>query len=398
MKKNILVFSMAYLIGAMNPANSFDYLEQYGKADLLITNFWEGPSYNSQDDTFVTYRIEPSLYVEQGAIDSFIQPRVRVGNSGAGRVDLKEAHISYSLNNVDFRIGSLIEFWGKTETYNPSDIVNSADYTSGLASPDKLGAPAFKASSEFYDGYVSFFIFPFFIENVYPGLSSRQRLGTLVNNDRANFSNGGSKNDNSYALRFEGYYEDIDYGFSYFDGISREPYFLLGSDSRLLPEYSSIKQIGVDIQYLVDDISFKTEIVHRTGQRNANGIMDDYNAGVLGVEKNRYGVLGSQYDLVLLGEISTDSRGNNSHTIFQRDLTVGGSLLLNDIDDSEFSLFLTQDLSYSSGTTRFSYSTRLNDAFTIEAILNLYSNLDQDPSQLPLAKDSSANVTFNYNW
>ncbi len=173
---------------------------------------------------------------------------------------------------------------------------------------------------------------------------------------------------------------------------------MLGSDSRLLPEYSSIKQIGVDIQYLVDDISFKTEIVHRTGQRNANGIMDDYNAGVIGIEKNRYGVLSSQYDLVLLGEISADSRGNNSHTIFQRDLTVGGSLLLNDIDDSEFSLFLTQDLSYSSGTTRFSYSTRLNDAFTIEAILNLYSNLDQDPSQLPLAKDSSANVTFNYNW
>ena len=69
---------------------------------------------------------------------------------------------------------------------------------------------------------------------------------------------------------------------------------------------------------------------------------------------------------------------------------MGGSLLLNDIDDSEFSLFLTQDLSYSSGTTRFSYSTRLNDAFTIEANLNLYSNLDQDPSQLPLAKDSNA--------
>ena len=61
-------------------------------------------------------------------------------------------------------------------------------------------------------------------------------------------------------------------------------------------------------------------------------------------------------------------------------------------------VFLTQDLSYSSGTNRFSYSTRLNDAFTIEAILNLYSNLAKDPSQLPLAKDSSATVTLNYNW
>ena len=42
----------------------------------------------------MTQQIEPSLYVEQGAIDSLFSPGVRVGNSGAGRVDLKEAHIS----------------------------------------------------------------------------------------------------------------------------------------------------------------------------------------------------------------------------------------------------------------------------------------------------------------
>ena len=36
-------------------------------------------------------------------------------NPGAGRVDLKEAHISYSLNNVDVRIGSITRVLGKTE-------------------------------------------------------------------------------------------------------------------------------------------------------------------------------------------------------------------------------------------------------------------------------------------
>ena len=385
-------------ISAPNMAHAFDYFEQYGNSELKVTGFIEDPSYSGQNNIFMTQQIEPSFFIEQGSMETLVKPRLRVGNNGAGRVDLSEAHISFRHQNYDVRIGSITEFWGKTESYNPSDIVNSYDYTSGLASSEKLGAPAFKLSSEIYGGYASFYLFPLFVENAYPGVSSRQRLQTLVSNDVASFANNASRNDNSFAFRYEGYYEDLDYGVSYFDGISREPFFIPGSDTRLLPEYAPIRQIAVDLQYFLGDLAFKTEVVDRSGQRNVNGVLENYNAGVLGIEKNRYGVLGSQYDLVLFGEISADSRGNNSHTIFQRDLTVGGSLLLNDIDDSEISLFLTQDLSYSSGTTRFSYSTRLNDSFTIESILNLYSNLAQDPSQLPLAKDSSANVTFNYNW
>ena len=383
---------------ALNMAHAFDYFEQYGNSELKVTGFIEESSYSGQNDIFVTQQIEPSIFIEQGSMETLIKPRLRVGNNGAGRADLSEAHISFSNQNYDFRIGSIIEFWGKTESYNPNDIVNSYDYTSGLANSEKLGAPAFKLSSEVYHGYASFFLFPFFVENAYPGLSSRQRLQTLVSNDVANFANNASGNDNSFAFRYEGYYEDLDYGVSYFDGISREPFFIPGPDTRLLPEYAPIHQIGIDVQYLLGDLAFKTEMVNRSGQRNVNGVLENYNAGVFGFEQSIYGIKDSEYDLILIGEIAVDSRGRNSHTLFQRDLSVGGTILFNDIDDSELNLFFTRDLSYTSMSTNFSYSTRLNDVFTIETKLNLFSNFEKDSSQAPLEQDSSASIVINYNW
>ena len=241
-------------------------------------------------------------------------------------------------------------------------------------------------------------LFPFFVENAYPGLSSRARLQTLVSNDTAGYSNDASRNDNSYALRYEGYQGDLDYGLSYFDGITREPYFTLGSDGRLVPYYFPIQQIGADVQYLLGDTALKTEIVRRTGQFNANGVKEDYSAGVFGAEHNIYGVFDSAYDLILVGELAADSRGKDSHTIFQRDFAAGATLLFNNIDDSEINLFLIRDLSYTSLLTRLSYSTRLNDAFTIQSNLNFHSNFEKDAGQDALAQDSNASITLSYNW
>ena len=383
---------------ANGAANSFDYVEQYGKVEFKASSYFENPSYSEQNKNFGEFQIEPSLFIEQGSIHTLIQPRLRIGDTGASRADLREAHISFRANAMDIRIGSLLEFWGKTESYNPSDIINSYDYTSGLADSQKLGAPALKLSSDLNDGYLSLLLLPFFVENAYPGLSSRARLQTLVSNDTASYTNDASRNDNSYALRYEGYQGDLDYGLSFFDGITREPYFTLGPDGSLVPEYFPIEQIGADVQYLLGDAALKTEIVRRTGQYNANVVVEDYIAGVFGSEHNIYGVFDSAYDLILVGELIADSRGKDSHTIFQRDFAFGGTLLLNNMEDSQFTLFNIRDLSYNSLLTRFSYSTRLNNVFTIKSNLNLYSRFEKDTGQAALAQDSNASITLSYNW
>ena len=165
-----------------------------------------------------------------------------------------------------------------------------------------------------------------------------------------------------------------------------------------MPEYFPIEQIGADVQYLLGDTALKTEIVRRTGQYNANVVAEDYIAGVVGAEHNIYGVFDSAYDLILVGELLADGRGKDSHTIFQRDFAFGGTLLLNNMEDSEFTLFNIRDLSYNSLLTRFSYSTRLNDEFTIKSNLNLHSKFEKDTGQAALAQDSNASITLSYNW
>ena len=58
----------------------------------------------------------------------------------------------------------LQEFWEKQRTYNPSDIVNSYDYTSGLQAQTNWGHQHLRLSSEIYGGYVSSFLLVLFVE------------------------------------------------------------------------------------------------------------------------------------------------------------------------------------------------------------------------------------------
>ena len=88
-------------ISAPNMAHAFDYFEQYGNSELKVTGFIEDPSYSGQNNIFMTQQIEPSFFIEQGSMETLIKPRLRVGNNGAGRVDLSEAHISFRHQNYD---------------------------------------------------------------------------------------------------------------------------------------------------------------------------------------------------------------------------------------------------------------------------------------------------------
>ena len=116
MNKYVTLMISAWIIGASSAAYSFDYIEQYGKVEFKADSYFESPAYSEQNDYFGEVQIEPSLFIEQGSMKTFIQPRLRVGDTGAGRADLREAHISFSANEMDIRIGSLLEFWGKTES------------------------------------------------------------------------------------------------------------------------------------------------------------------------------------------------------------------------------------------------------------------------------------------
>lgn len=374
------------------------YHEHYGKMDVHFDHYWQAGTTTGQRRNFAVVDMKPGLLAEHGAYQFLLEPRLTTGNSGAGRADLTEAHISVRGETVDILLGNSVEFWGTVESYNPVDILNSYDYTRGLTRGQKRGAPMLKLSTPLGPGQIDAFLLPRFVENDYPGVASRLRTAFLMANDTASYSGGAKRDEIGHALRWSGYVGDLDMGLSHFAGIGREPRMLAQADGRLRPDYSRITQTGFDLQYLLGDTAFKGEFIHRTGQYDRHGIMKSYRAAVVGLEHNIYDVAASGYDLVLLAEFATDSRQGDSHTGFQNDLVAGARLLLNDIDDSEAMALLTRDLDYDASTLKLSYNSRMSDNLVLKTHLSLHSKLARDLNNAAFERDQYAGVTLSYSW
>ncbi|MEC8552084.1 MAG: hypothetical protein VXY93_16425, partial [Pseudomonadota bacterium] len=231
---------------------------------------------------------------------------------------------------ADILVGSTVLFWGKVESYNPVDVVNAKDFSRGLMRSEKRGAPMLRLSWPVGPGQLDFLAIDF-AENIYPGMASRERPALRIANG-ASYSSGAKRDDIANAVRWSGYFDDIDLGVSWFRGTGSAPRLLPQSDGTLKPDYSRITQAGLDIQYLRGDSILKAELVRRSGQYDRLGTAPTYRAGVFGIEHNIYGIMDGNHDIVLLGEYARDSRKSLAHSGFQNDLTVGGRWLWNDVE------------------------------------------------------------------
>ena len=396
MKTSLTYIGIVSLIAC--PAYAERYVEQYGKAKIDIRYFGQEAAYAQQEDSFGSVDLEPGLLIEDGAYTILFEPRISAGQNGSGRVDLQEAYISTRTSRLDIKVGNSVEFWGKVESFNPVDVLNSHDYTQGLTRGKKLGTNMVKISAPIGDGQFDAYLLPRFTENIYPGVKSRLRPALRVSDDSALYSSGAKRDDMGYAVRWTSYFGDVDLGLSYISAIGNAPRLVPQMDGSLRPDYSDIQQIGLDIQYLAGDTAYKAELIDRTGQYNRVGILQDYHAAVLGVEHSLYGVSGSDYDLVLIGEYAYDSRQKDSHSGFQRDLAGGFRLLFNDVEDSELLVLATHDLDFTSQTLRASYTTRLTDGVSVEALVSTNAGLSSDLNYSAFDKDTYAGAKLTYSW
>ena len=380
------------------PAAAERYVEQYGKAVVDMSYFWQKPAYTLQEDRFAVADLKPGLLVEDGGYEFVFEPRLTTGQIGKGRVDFTEAHISRSFDQFDVQLGNNVEFWGKTESFNPVDVLSSYDYSRGLMRGVKLGTMMVKLSAPLGDGQIDGYVLPRFSENIYPSLKSRQRPALKVNNQNETYSAGAKRSDMGKALRWTGYFGNVDLGLSYVSAIGNAPRLLPQADGSLTADYSAITQYGLDIQYLMGDTALKAELIDRDGQYNRVGVAERYTAAVFGIERSIYGVAGGDYDLVALAEFATDSRQKDSHTGFQNDLVGGFRLLFNDIDDSELLILVTRDLDYKAQTMRASYNTRLSDSLSVQALVSTHNDLAKDVNNSIFAQDKYANLSLTYSW
>jgi len=253
--------------------------------------------------------------------------------------DIRELNLLHVHGNWEFLFGVGKVFWGVAESNHLIDIVNQTDLLEGFDGEDKLGQPMIRASRSFDQSTLTLFVLPGFRKREF--LSPDNPLGfpfTVANEARYESSDEESHVD--FAVRYSGYADIVDYGFSFFTGTAREPLFVAGDrQGQLIAFYPQMDQFGVDIQITNDAWLWKLEAVRRELSN------DGYTAAVGGLEYSLFGLSDGAYDLGLLAEYHLDDRSGPSQSNFQNDLFAGMRFSWNDAESTELLAggFMDQD-------------------------------------------------------
>ena len=374
-------------------------VEHYGSAELNLDYFTKEALYADQDDSMGTLDLRPQMIMMGDVSEIVIEPRIVVPHRGHAYVDLKEAFINTSVGDIDILLGNTTVFWGKAEAINLVDIINTKDYTRGMQSGEKQGAPMLRLMTAMGPGDVELYVLPHFVENRYADKHSRHRTALPIKENTTEYLAGDDKDAPGYAVRYSGYAGDLDYGLSYFKGITRSPGLVVDPMTMtLVPLYHEITQAGVDLQYIWGDTSFKAEAIHRTKQLNSSGVAEDYNAGIVGVEHNYFGIFGGNADLAVFTEYARDTRQEDAASGMQDDVFLGAIITMNDVDDTQVRVISSYDLDYHSKSVTAELERRLFDSVNMEASIYAPAGLEDDDHFSSFKKDTRVHLGLKYSW
>ncbi|WP_026377221.1 hypothetical protein [Aestuariibacter salexigens] len=262
-------------------------------------------------------------------------------------IDIRELIWLHVSDNWELRTGIGKVFWGQTESLHLVDVINQVDLVETIDYEDRLGQPMVNFSYIMDMGTLSAFVLPYFRERTFAGPDGRLQLPLPVDTDNPLYESSDEERHIDWAVRYQATLGDWELGLSYFDGTSREPFFVpapnpQSGEIQLRPFYAQMQQVGVDTLAVAGSWLIKFEAIYR------DVLDDDFFAAVGGVEYTSVGVFDSMYDLGLLIEYQFDERDELSWTGAQNDLMIGTRIVFNDIDGTEVLLGVIQDLDNSS--------------------------------------------------
>lgn len=344
--------------------------ELSGNLSLQSRTFFNDPLNINQHDQYSSFAIEPELYQEWDSGQQMLNVAAfyRHDQYDEERThgDIREFAWTGVYDNFEITAGISKVFWGVTETQHLVDIINQSDQVENTDGEDKLGQPMIRFSAERDWGILDFFILPGFRERTFAGIEGRPRAelpaGITFNADAATYESADKDNHIDYAVRWFSYFDEIEVGLSYFSGTSRDPIFNL-SGSTLSPRYELIEQTGLELQALIDDWTWKLELISRKNNT------EKYTALTGGFEYTLFGLLESASDLGIVIEYLYDDRGQLATTPFQNDITTALRLALNNAQSTEVLIGIINDLDDPIMVSFIEASQRIGDDFklTLEA-------------------------------
>jgi hypothetical protein len=310
--------------------------------------------------------------------------RVDLYDSHRSHFDARELFWQKQFANWELNIGLRRVFWGVTESVHLVDVINQTDLVENIDGEDKLGQPMIQAVWLSRWGTFSAFWMPYFRERTFAGTHGRLRPAFKVNTDLVVYESGAGQWHQDWALHWMHTLGLADIGLSYFSGTDRQPQFvpILTSDGQveLAPRYNQLNQLGLDLLLVYGGWLWKLEAVSRES-RNQHST-----AFVAGFEYTLVGLLGSQWDLGLLGEYLYDDRGAMA-TPFEHDVFVGGRLALNDIGGTAILVGMIVDTYHGSKVTIVEASRRLTDWWSVEAEVRAFSDGNRGELMYDLRQD-----------
>ena len=291
-----------------------------------------------QKKNHTSFSFSPEIFQDNSNRIFHFKAKLRKDSEDSGRNlnDIQELYLVNILEDKEIKYGVSKEFWGVTETSHRVDIINQTDFTEGFDGEEKLGQPMIKISLERQWGLLDIYTLLGFRERNFSGKKGRLRLPLPINEKGSLYSSSSKNKRADFAVRWSNYYDDFDIAISHFSGTSREPRFLPSANkiNELVPVYEVIDQTGLEIQYLLDSLAIKGEVISRSGQG------ERFTAATYGLEYTQVGVLQSRIDLGWVVEFNHDDRLESSPFV------LGTRFSFNDIYDSQIlSGFILNDKS-----------------------------------------------------
>ncbi len=299
--------------------------------------------------------IEPAFYWQSedgnNLIDATLFARADNTDDQRSSGDIRELKWIHVADEWELHTGIGKVFWGVAESNHLVDVINQSDQVQSAEGGHKLGQPMLHWSLLKDWGTVDAFVLPYFRERTFAGVDGRPAGPLPIDQDNAQYQSSQEEEHLDYAFRYSHTLGDWDYGLSYFKGTNRNPQLQIAQNAQaqtvLRPYYNQIEQVGIDLQATKGSWLWKAEAI-------AQGNPDrDYVAAVGGFEYTLVGIAESDADVGLLAELHRDSRGADSGVINDKDVFLAARFTLNDVQDSNLLIGVSQSVDNSDSRLAF---------------------------------------------
>jgi hypothetical protein len=356
-----------------------DAVELSGNIAVEARVYPQSGQFAQQQDESLSLSFQPKLSHawNQGSDQLVVELFLRLDpeNDNREHADIGEFKWLHVDGDNEWRVGIDSVFWGVTESQHLVDVINSIDRVEGFDGEDKLGQPMVHYTRLLDSGVFHAFLLPGFRQSEFHSVEGRLRLPLPVDADEARFESSNEQSHVDYALRYTHFLGDTEWGFSWFDGTSRDPQYqqtLVGGSSVLVPYYAQITQVGFDLQSLIGDWIWKWEVIHRDQKSGA------YSATTAGFEYTFYGVFDSAVDMGTLLEYSHDSRNDDEAGPLNNDLFGGLRFAFNDVQSTEILGGAFVDVENGSKMLRVEASRRIGDSWKLTGEMQVFTSIDDE--------------------